>query len=604
MFTFLKRFFEPVLAEKLATFKMSLEATLGALWYDLIPIFSLPYLTILITEQRIYELQWFTFFIVIFYIFLWVIGFYIRKWDSDAKFTYQKYLNENHRINTILKDNVHIDRLGTGKVQSIIQKGISSWANLNWQMVYQIPRAIIILASGVYVTYTLGPIFVLIFVLLLAGSLTGYIYFKRMLLKFEDQVQEEENNFNDNSVRVIMSRSEIVNSGKGEHEIKKLSNSIDRMKNISRGSAKYDFISDLFISGNGILLPFIGALVLTIISGYAGNSIYSVGAITTFIYFSIRFSGMIYGISHMINIAIDEYPKIKKFWDFIDHIPTLKNYNKGNRFTFLEGAVELRSLGFEYKQSDRLRFLEDKREEELTEEERTEKADRKTVLENLNLKIRGGEKVALIGRSGSGKTTIVKLISGYMQPTSGKVYIDGQDLSQLSLQSYFKYLGYLTQEPAIFDGSIKENMLYAVPEHKKVSETRIVEALEKAECHFVFKMKRGINTQVGEKGTRLSGGERQRLAIAKLFLKNPEIIILDEPTSALDSFSEELVTKALNELFVGRTVIVIAHRLQTVRNADRIIVLENGKIAEEGTHTELINRNGIYNDMLNMQSGF
>ncbi len=128
--------------------------------------------------------------------------------------------------------------------------------------------------------------------------------------------------------------------------------------------------------------------------------------------------------------------------------------------------------------------------------------------------------------------------------------------------------------------------------------------MKKAQCDFVFSMKKGIETEIGEKGIRLSGGERQRLAIAKLFLKNPEIIILDEPTSALDSFSEDKISKALEELFKGRTTIIIAHRLQTVKKADRILVIENGKIVEEGTHAELIQRNGIYNDMLNMQSGF
>ncbi len=600
MLRFLRRFFEPVLYSKWVTFKMTLEAILGGLWYDLIPIFSLPYLTVLITEKRIYELQIFTLCIVILYSILWIIGFYIRKWDLEAKYIYQKYINENHRIKTILKDNLHIERMGTGKVQSIIQKGIFSWANLNWQLTYQFPRAIIILGSGIYVTYSLGIFFVILFLILLIISLSGYIFYKRKFLKFEDELQEEENNFNDNSVRIIMSRAEVTHSGKGEYEIKKLSHILDKMRNVSSNGAKYDFIADLFISGNGILLPFIGVLVMVMLSG---DYSYDIGVITAFMYFTVRFSGMLYHISYMFNIAIDEYPKIKKFWDFLDNIPNLKNYDEGKIFKFGNGEIDFKNVNFEYKESDKLKVLENKREEELTEEEKEEKADRRTVLENLNLKINGGEKVAFIGRSGSGKTTIVKLISGYMQPTSGKVFIDNQDLGNLSLKSYYKYLGYLTQEPSVFDGSIKENMLYAIADNRKIADAEIVEALEKAQCDFVFKMKKGINSQVGEKGVRLSGGERQRLAIAKLFLKNPEIIILDEPTSALDSFSEELVTKALNELFVGRTVIVIAHRLQTVRNADRIIVLENGKIVEDGNHEQLVNLQGNYYKMLNMQSG-
>jgi ABC-type multidrug transport system fused ATPase/permease subunit len=230
----------------------------------------------------------------------------------------------------------------------------------------------------------------------------------------------------------------------------------------------------------------------------------------------------------------------------------------------------------------------------------------KNILEDFNLKIEAGKKVALVGRSGSGKTTIAKLISGYMQPSAGTVFVDGQDLSEVSLKSYYKYIGYLTQDPMVFDGSVRENLLYAVNDlgESDVSEGKMLEALEKAKCDFVFKMQNGIETQIGEKGVRLSGGEKQRLAIAKLLLKDPEIIILDEPTSALDSFSEESVTLAMDELFKGRTVIIIAHRLQTVKKADEIIVLEEGKIVERGTHNELISKNGNYAKMLEMQSGF
>jgi ABC-type multidrug transport system fused ATPase/permease subunit len=265
----------------------------------------------------------------------------------------------------------------------------------------------------------------------------------------------------------------------------------------------------------------------------------------------------------------------------------------------------------------------------------SELSEQRMVLKDFSLKIKAGSKVALVGRSGSGKTTIAKLISGYMRPTSGTVFVDGQDLSEVSLKSYYKYIGYLTQEPMVFDGSVRKNLLYAVSEDRlpsptppykgretktppfnerevgrdlkageTLTEEDILSALEKAQCQFILNMKDGLETQIGEKGIRLSGGERQRLAIAKLFLKNPEIIILDEPTSALDSFSEEAVTKAMEELFKGRTAVIIAHRLQTVKRADEIIVLEEGEIKERGTHNELIGRGGHYARMLEMQSGF
>lgn len=152
----------------------------------------------------------------------------------------------------------------------------------------------------------------------------------------------------------------------------------------------------------------------------------------------------------------------------------------------------------------------------------------------------------------------------------------------------------------IFDGSVRENLVYALNDSESVSDEILMKTLKSAECDFIV----DLEAQIGEKGIRLSGGERQRLAIAKLMLKNPEIIVLDEPTSALDSFSEEKITKALDELFKGRTVVIIAHRLQTIKKADNILVLEAGKIIEEGKHSELMAKHGVYYKMVELQSGF
>lgn len=184
-----------------------------------------------------------------------------------------------------------------------------------------------------------------------------------------------------------------------------------------------------------------------------------------------------------------------------------------------------------------------------------------------------------------------------MRPDSGEILVDGQivgadnicpqmddaslqsnihtekNVQYISLQSYFSHIGYLTQEPSVFDGTIRENLMYGIGENRENREDRVREAIHLAHCDFVYDLSDGLDTHIGEKGVRLSGGQRQRLAIAKIFLKNPQIILLDEPTSALDSLSEKLVSDAFHKLFEGRTVIIIAHRLQTVKAADEIIVL-------------------------------
>lgn len=584
MFVIFRKLFEPVIKEKKASLKMLAESTLNAFWYDLLPIFTLPYLTQLILDKNFSQVKILCLAIFAAYVFLWFVGFLIRKWDLEAKYIYQKYLNDNFRSKTIFKDNLSLESVGTGKVQSIIQKGFYSWADINWQFSYQIPRAIVVIFSGIYVMSSLGIYYCLLFIILIFISLVGYLYFKNIRLKYDDLLQEEENKYNESSVRVIMSRLEIVHADKAKAEIDNLGGYINRMKKIYGESGKYDFFSDLFISANGILLPFIGIFCVV---EFSDLSSLEIPVITTFLYFSIRFSSMLYHVSYMLSVLWDQYPKVKKLWEFIDEIPEIKNFAKGNLFEHGSGSISFVNVGFNYA--------------------------KEKILENFNLDIRGGEKIALVGHSGSGKTTIAKLLSGYMNPTSGKVLVDKQNLSEVSLKSYYKYVGYLTQEPMVFDGSIKENLLYAVsatpPSKGKIGEVTDIEdkiknALVKANCDFVFKMKKGIQTQIGEKGIRLSGGERQRLAIAKLFLKNPEIIILDEPTSALDSFSEEKISQSLEELFKGRTTIIIAHRLQTVKKADRILVIENGRIAEEGNHENLVEKKGIYAAMLNMQSGF
>lgn len=179
--------------------------------------------------------------------------------------------------------------------------------------------------------------------------------------------------------------------------------------------------------------------------------------------------------------------------------------------------------------------------------------------------------------------------------------MDDQDIANVRLDSYFPYIGYLPQEPSVFDGSIRENLMYGLV--KEATDDELYNALDYARCDFVRDMSQGLDTEIGERGIRLSGGERQRLAIARIFLRNPEILILDEPTSALDSFSEAAITEALHKLYENKTVIIVAHRLQTVKEADTIVVLKSGSIIEQGTHNSLLALGGEYAHMVDLQSG-
>jgi subfamily B ATP-binding cassette protein MsbA len=221
------------------------------------------------------------------------------------------------------------------------------------------------------------------------------------------------------------------------------------------------------------------------------------------------------------------------------------------------------------------------------------------VLRHIDLEVKAGEILALVGSSGAGKSTLVSLIPRFFDVTSGRIAIDGHDVRDVTLSSLRAQIGVVTQETVLFNDTLRNNIAYGQP---SVSQAAVEAAAGAALAHdFIRKLPAGYETVIGEKGVRLSGGERQRIAIARALLKNAPILILDEATSALDSESEALVQSALQNLMAGRTVVVIAHRLSTVRRADRIVVIENGAIADVGSHEELMQKLGTYRRLYDLQ---
>jgi ABC-type multidrug transport system fused ATPase/permease subunit len=307
-----------------------------------------------------------------------------------------------------------------------------------------------------------------------------------------------------------------------------------------------------------------------------------------------------------------DFSDIESLWKTIDSAPTMIGYEEWKTFKSNKWDIELYDITYWYGDNN--------------------------IFESLSLTIKQWQKTALVGASGWGKTTLMKLIAGYLHPDNGYISILWNRLDETALKSYYPHIGYLTQDPGVFDATIRENLVSAVSDisqnqplsfsegesvpkrsswseddkkkirHKEESkeslEEKLNNALKLAHCDFVWELDNWLDTEIGERGIRLSGWQKQRLAIAKIFLKDPEIILLDEPTSALDSFSEEHITTALDELFQWRTVIVIAHRLQTVKKADEIIVLEWWSVVERWNHTELVEKWWIYNRMLELQSWF
>ncbi len=255
----------------------------------------------------------------------------------------------------------------------------------------------------------------------------------------------------------------------------------------------------------------------------------------------------------------------------------------------VEGDIELRGVTFGYGRSMT----------ETTVANTQDASDTPPVLDHIDLKIKKGQTFALVGPSGGGKTTICHLIPRFYDCEDGEIFIDGHELRTLTRESVRRNIGIVQQDIYLFNASIRDNILYG---RLDATEEEVIEAAKRANIHdYIMSLEHGYDTCIGERGVRLSGGQKQRLSIARVFLKNPPILILDEATSALDNTTEILIQSALDELCQGRTTLVVAHRLSTIQNADEIAVIANGRIAEQGTHAALMTQGGIYKDLYELQ---
>ena len=325
-------------------------------------------------------------------------------------------------------------------------------------------------------------------------------------------------------------------------------------------------------------IEFVAALGVTMILWFGGNNVIegetTAGSLVAFLAYAVNISNPIKRITRTTGNIQRALAAAQRVFDVLDLPEEVKDLPDARELPAVTGNVRFEHVTFSYNEGDE-------------------------ILHDLSFEAKPGQAIGLVGPSGAGKSTVASLLPRFYDCDSGTICIDGQDIKHVTLDSLRNQVGIVPQETILFNGSVYDNILYG---RLDATKEEIEAAAKAANAHdFIMELPEGYNTMLGDRGVNISGGQRQRISIARAILKDPRILVLDEATSALDTESERVVQEALNRLMVGRTSIIIAHRLSTIKNADRILVLDKGKLAEDGTHEELMNKNGLYAHLYQIQ---
>lgn len=460
-------------------------------------------------------------------------------------------------------DYLEYQKIGTGRLTQKSEDGavasrdimMNFWLKL---FRYLLPTAIfsLIFIFRVKKEYVLFVFLGYIIVVIISNLILKKLY------KLKESILLNQEFLNKHLVRGFMELVVFRTNKKFDTEIKVTK---DGIKNIVDGKTKIKLVHEIFFTVFALIVNVLKVVVL----GYAVlKSDLSVGAVVTV----ISLLGKAYEPIAIFNVEYVDYKlnkvTVNKYIELLD-ITDDEALSKGIILKNIDGNIEFKSVSYSYN-------------------------NEKNIIENLSFKISQNSSVALVGESGSGKSTIIKLIMGLIKYNSGNLLIDGKELSNLNLNSFYDNVTYVSQEAPIFDGTLRENLIF----DKKIQDEEILKIL-KFVCldKFYEKLEHGLDTELGEKGIRMSGGERQRVALARLFFDDSKIIILDEATSAMDNITEKIVMENVVEQLGNKTLIVIAHRLETIKDVDTIYVLSDGVIQAQGKYGELLDKNGYFSKL-------
>ncbi len=509
--------------------------------------------------------------LVVYYFLTWVTR---NTWVAMIKSRSWIYLHRRYIPLIISLENNYAETIGSARLFSIFDKGGLAWNDALQKVFEQFTRLLMIIVPAFYIIITHSIRFFIVTLIILVVAAVFVYFIQKRVLHSRKEKANAITEYDRALIKTVQSRFEILQSQALEHELWILDK-----KNQKYARMLQEQIAQQLMMYQGVRVFSYIILALAYWSFGQAYLAWEIPLETIILVASLiaSVSTVLFDMTQAYLDLGQQIIQIENLWEKIDLAEKTPNIFKGDIFKYSGGTIAFQWVDLAYIENN-------------------------PILQNFSFTFEAGKKYALIGKSGGGKTTIMKLACAFIHPTTGKVLIDGQDLTKVCLSDFYSNIGYLTQDPQVFDGTIRENLLLG--NQIDVSEASISRALSDAEADFIHTLPQWLETEIGERGIKLSGGQRQRLAIAKIFLKNPKIIMLDEPTSALDSTSEEAIARAFEKLFQGKTVIIIAHRLKTVQQVDTILVIENGTIVESGTHSELSESHGIYARMLVAQIHF
>lgn len=467
-----------------------------------------------------------------------------------------------HKISKI--DYRKYQSMGTGKLVQRIENGATAGKNILVDFYFRLLRELI--PSILFSMLFINQISSFIMYVILGGYVIVFLVTNlllKSLYKIKERILSNEEKFNHYLVRGFMEMVVFRINKRFRYEIDKAT---DAKKEIVDSKVKMTLIHESFFTVFALLVTFIKIGI--ILYGWATKSI-TIGAIIAL----VTLVDNAYTPIAIFNVLFVQYKldksAFRRFTDFLN-ADNDKQLDKGIDVQKLYGNINFNSVSFSY--------------------------DERVILHRFDLKIEQSEKIALVGESGSGKSTLVKLLIGLLKSNEGELIIDKYSLSRLKLNSYYDHISYISQESPVFDGTLKENLVF----DKVIDDDVIIEVLKKVSLYELYiKLEHGLNTELGEKGIMLSGGERQRLTLARLWFQDTSIIILDEATSAMDNLTEEYVMSQVLSLLAEKTVIVIAHRLTSIREFKRIIAFKDGDIIGEGAFEELMEDNMYFRELYN-----